>query len=107
MRIELTDRNYWLQEINQRLQIIHEERKKSDELFLRLWRKRKWLPDRKPDEFPEHGESFLDWNMGYMKYPCQDYWNLEQKLKNIQQALLTENTGVIYVNNSELEALRW
>ncbi len=107
MKIELTDKNHWLQQIDERLQRIETERKASDELFVKLWRKRKWLPNRKPTEFPEYGEDMFTWETGYLEYPCQDYWMTEQRLKRIQQAILTDHTGTIYVDSEELEALRW
>lgn len=56
MQIELTDREYWLTVVAERLQKIQEGRDARDREFEANWRKRWLLPDRKPDEFPNVDE---------------------------------------------------
>ena len=107
MRIQLENRQHWLFVIEHGLKRIEEIREKSDEQFLEIWRKRKWLPDRKPNEFPEYGASYFDWSIGYLEYPSSVRWKTKYHLENIQRALLMDNTGELWVDSEELAALRW
>jgi hypothetical protein len=103
MKIEITDRKHWITVIDKKLQWIVDERAKEDKEFIECWRKQRWLPDR--TGLPEYGEEYFDWNIGYKHYPCHDWYGTEATLKELRKALLSENTGRIYVDNDEFKAL--
>ena len=104
MRIELTDREHWLSVVDKALQEIQEERDTRDREFEANWRKRWLLPNRKPDEFPDIDKLCFRELMVYpSKYAYDDKYHLE----NIRRALLSDHTGVIYVDSEELRALGW
>ena len=96
-KIELSDREYWLTVVAERLQEIQEERDARDREFKANWRKRWLLPDRKHDEFPS--------NKDYWSYPSEYAYVDKYHLENIRRALLSNHTGTIYVDDEELRAL--
>lgn len=96
MRIEITDREHWLQLARKELERISARRKKEDAVYEANWRKRWLLPDRKPTEFPSP-----DWPW----YPSCTGWGTEYKLKRIITVLESEGTGAITFTEEDIAAI--
>lgn len=87
MIIELTNRSYWLERIKRNLEEIHELRAKKQREYDSLPWWKQWYVGNPKDRIVPY------------------YWHSEAVLSDLQQALLSENTGVIYVTSEELERI--
>jgi hypothetical protein len=88
MKIELTDREHWLDEIDKRLSYIEYVRDKENKQM---------------EALPWYKQAFL----GTFDYPSMFAWGYKHDLGRVRDALLADHTGIIYVDSKELQALTW
>jgi len=95
MKIEVTDREYWLVKVNEKIQYVEDYRAKQDRNYEKQWRKRWLLPDRGPNEFPEKN----------VYYPSESRWGTLSTLKKLKVSLESDYTGTIYLEDNDLRTL--
>lgn len=101
MLIEITDRDYWLAKVNQGINHIENIRAKEDKSFEERWRKRLFLPDRKPTEFPPK-------DVYLFRYPSIFAFFPREMLEDIKAMLESAHTGIIRLNSREFDTiLEW
>lgn len=100
MRIEITDREHWLERVNIAIKRIETERKKRDMEYVDEWRAsifggRLWtmiFPDAKPPSDLRTG------------YPSIYAWDAYGTLLDMRTGLLSMGTGRIYFGEAEINA---
>lgn len=88
MKVEIVDREYWLTRVEFGLAYIDNIRDQEN---------------KRMEALPWYRQMFL----GTFDYPSNYKWMTACYLENLREALLMDKTGVIYLDNREIEALRW
>lgn len=100
MRIEITDREHWLERVNAAISVIETERKKRDMEYLDEWRSSvfggRLMLILNPDAKPRH-----EYSSGY---PSLFGWNHYDTLLEMRAALRSMGTGAIFFGIEELKA---
>ena len=103
MKIEITDRQMWLDNIEKALANIEIYRKKEDEKFVARWRAQTFLfglIKRDQDSLPDPGTCF--------GYPSCRGWGSKDSMETIQKALNSTGTGSVFIEDKELnDILSW
>jgi hypothetical protein len=98
MRIEITDREHWLERVNAAISVIEAERKKRDMEYVDEWRTSvfvgRLLLMLNPDAKPTHD----------IHYPSLYGWNNYGTLLDMRAGLLSMGTGVIFFGTEEIKA---
>lgn len=108
MKIELVDRDHWIERAKTGLDQIADRRAKEDASYEALWtRKResrgRWRFLIGPiSEKPPHGHQDFGCS-GF--YPSIYAWGDDAKLKSILAALQRPHTGTIFIDADEMRAL--
>lgn len=101
MLIEITDRDYWLAKVNLGIEYIENIRTKKDRAFEEQWRKRWFLPNRKPTEFPPRHVYLFEYPSTFAFFP-------REILEDIKKMLELTSTGTILLTEQELNTiLEW
>lgn len=106
MKIEIVDREIWLDKIKTAVDNIIEYRKNADERYVNYWRKKTFLGFKlnRENKMPPH----TDLLFGHDDYPSTVGWRSLRVLTDFGNALLTKGTGGVYVGKEEMESLnRW
>jgi hypothetical protein len=98
MRIEITDREHWLDRVNAAITRINTERKKRDMEYVDEWRASifggRLLTIIKPDAKPAHG----------IEYPSIYGWGVYGTLLEMRAGLESVGTGRIWFGEEEISA---
>lgn len=98
MRIEITDREYWLERVNAAINRIETERKKRDMEYVDEWRASifggRLLMIINPDAKPRHEPG----------YPSIYAWDSYGTLLDMRAGLLSMGTGRIWFGETEMNA---
>lgn len=109
MKIEIVNREIWLQKIAVALDNIEKRRMEDNAEFI-LWYKKKYSTswfglvrkDPKDVDLP-----ICYWDFG-RTYPSDKGFRSEERLLDMQKALKTEGTGRVYIHQDDLDAVeRW
>lgn len=104
MRIQLTNRPYWIEQCQKQIDAILKERERIDREYEQEWRKRMflfWKWPRKETDFPPKGDF---WN--HPLYPSTYAWRDLYRLKQVLAGLNTSGTNDIFIDEEELRAIQ-
>ena len=101
MKVEVSNRPYWIEQFQNELDYILRVRALNDLKYEKKWRKRWFLPNRGEDEFP-HRDHDISSN-----YPSWFGWMRIDDIKRIIKLLESDTVGAIYLSNEDLDLINW
>lgn len=96
MKIEILDREIWIDKCNRIIDFIKKGREERENLYIEAWRNSKWKIGSREGKLPPPSR---------LEYPSYyGYYSLASAT-TLLSLLLTEGTGTIYVDYEDIEYL--